>query len=61
VLQFVDAEYTPRNTMIRAVRTGAAWDAAAEQEYAELTAAWGVTPYLQALLDAGQDAGTAAS
>jgi SAM-dependent methyltransferase len=61
VLQFVDAEYTPRNTMIRAVRTGAAWDAAAEQEYAELTAAWGVSPFLQALLDAGQDAGTAAS
>jgi SAM-dependent methyltransferase len=51
VVQFVSAEYTPRNTMIRAVRVGdAAPDPAAEAEYAELVGDWGVTPHLQTLL-----------
>ena len=37
VVQFVSAEYTPRNTMIRAVRTtGARPDPAADAEYDEL-------------------------
>ena len=54
VIQFVDAEYTPRNTMIRAVRRAAAPDPDARKEYDELVRAWGVTPYLQTLLiDAG--------
>ena len=61
VIAFVAAEYTPRNTMIRAVRTvrtvrtGAGPDPDAERDYADLAGAWGVTPYLQTLLadDAG--------
>jgi SAM-dependent methyltransferase len=54
VLQFVDAQYTPRNTMIRAVRTGGSPEAGAREEYDDLVAAWAVTPYLQTLLDAGR-------
>jgi SAM-dependent methyltransferase len=50
VIQFVDAEYTPRNTMIRAVRGGGSTDAEAQLEYDELVRAWGVTPHLQTLL-----------
>ena len=51
VVQFVSAEYTPRNTMIRAVRTGAAEpDSRADAEYEALVADWGVTPHLQTLL-----------
>jgi SAM-dependent methyltransferase len=54
VLQFVDAEYTPRNTMIRAVRSGGPPDLSSRAEYDELVAVWSVTPYLQTLLDAGR-------
>jgi SAM-dependent methyltransferase len=53
VLAFVSAEYTPRNTMIRAVRTGVrpdGEDAAADAEYAALVNDWDVTPHLQTLL-----------
>jgi SAM-dependent methyltransferase len=51
VVQFVSAEYTPRNTMIRAVRTGATQpDSRADAEYEALVADWGVTPHLQTLL-----------
>jgi SAM-dependent methyltransferase len=50
VIQFVDAEYTPRNTMIRAVRNASAADEEAQAEYDEMVRAWGVTPYLQTLL-----------
>lgn len=50
VIAFVDAEYTPRNTMIRAVRRAAVPDREARDEYDELVRAWGVTPYLQTLL-----------
>jgi SAM-dependent methyltransferase len=50
VIQFVDAEYTPRNTMIRAVRRAEPPDRDARDEYDELVRAWGVTPYLQTLL-----------
>jgi SAM-dependent methyltransferase len=50
VIQFVDAEYTPRNTMIRAVRRAEAPDRDAREEYDEMVRAWGVTPYLQTLL-----------
>jgi hypothetical protein len=51
VVQFVSAEYTPRNTMIRAVRSeGAQADPAADAEYDALVADWGVTPHLQTLL-----------
>jgi SAM-dependent methyltransferase len=51
VMQFVSAEYTPRNTLLRAVRGGG--DATtARQEYDAMVAEWGVTPHLQTLLDA---------
>jgi SAM-dependent methyltransferase len=52
VVAFVSAEYTPRNTMLRAVRDGGgvARDPRVREEYDALVAAWGVTPYLQTLL-----------
>jgi len=52
VVQFVSAEHTARNTLIRAVRRdGGRPDVA---EYDELVATWGVTPYLHTVLaDAG--------
>lgn len=54
VVAFVSAEYTPRNTMLRAVRAedgSAASAEAATAEYDAMVGAWGVTPYLQTLLD----------
>lgn len=53
VVQFVSAEYTPRNTMLRAVRVGEGRppDPAVQAEYDRLVASWGVTPHLQTLLD----------
>jgi SAM-dependent methyltransferase len=53
VVQFVESQHTPRNTMLRAVRTRRP-DAAALEEYAALTAAWGIRPRLGDLL--GTDA-----
>ncbi len=50
VQQFVAAEYTPRNTMLKAVRSGAPADPGLRRDYDELVAAWNVTPYLQTLL-----------
>lgn len=50
VVEFIGSEHTPRNTLIRAVTTGAA--ARAEDEYAELTSTWRVRPRLADLLDA---------
>ena len=49
VVEFVGSQHTPRNTLIRAVETGAAAPSA-EQEYAELTRTWQVTPKLAELL-----------
>ena len=55
VVEFVESAHTPRNTLIRAVRTrGRASDAetsAAGQEYADLLVTWGVRPRLGQLLD----------
>ena len=50
VMQFVESRHTPRNTLLRAVRTGDAGDAALRDEYAELVAAWDVHPRLGELL-----------
>jgi SAM-dependent methyltransferase len=50
VMQFVDSAHTPRNLLLRAVRTGAPADAAAREEYDALTAAWHVTPRLATLV-----------
>ena len=41
VVEFVDSAHTPRNALLRAVRTGAAPTAGQVAEYRELTAAWG--------------------
>ncbi len=50
VMQFVESQHTPRNTLLRAVRTGAAVDTALRQEYDDLVADWQVTPRLAVLL-----------
>ena len=46
VVQFVGTEHTPRNTLIRAIRTNAPPTQPLRQEYVELTGAWRVTPAL---------------
>ncbi|MCA0456982.1 MAG: SAM-dependent methyltransferase [Chloroflexi bacterium] len=50
VVEFISSEHTGRNLMIRAVKKTAVGEAAFIQEYNELKAFWGVTPYLETLL-----------
>jgi len=50
VVEFVPSQHTPRNTMLRAIRTGAPPDAAVTAQYAELVETWGVQPRLAALI-----------
>jgi SAM-dependent methyltransferase len=53
VVQFVGSEHTPRNTMLRGVRTGAVADGSREQaraDYEALVAEWRLTPRLAELL-----------
>ena len=51
VVQFVESQHTPRNTMLRAVRTGSpVKGGGVRKEYDELVAAWGITPKLAELL-----------
>jgi len=50
VIEFVDSQHTPRNALIRAVRTRAAADDATWAAYRELVAQWAVTPALEPLL-----------
>ena len=50
VVEFVESAHTPRNTLLRATRTGDR-GAAAAQEYDDLLATWGVRPRLGQLLD----------
>jgi SAM-dependent methyltransferase len=50
VVEFVGSEHTPRNTLLRALRTGVEPKPAARAEYDDLTAAWRVTPRLAELL-----------
>lgn len=51
VVEFVGSEHTPRNTLIRAIRTGAAVRGGGiRNEYDELVATWGVRPKLGDLL-----------
>ena len=47
VMQFVESQHTPRNTLLRAVRTGSARSSG---EYADLVSAWGLEPKLAQLL-----------
>ena len=59
VVEFVESVHTPRNTLLRAVRTGSAADPAQTAEYAELIAGWGIRPALQARLADEVDTATA--
>ncbi|MDX6301178.1 MAG: hypothetical protein QOF53_2392 [Nocardioidaceae bacterium] len=50
VIDFVDSKHTPRNTLLRAVRTGAAGSDRVRGELDELTRTWSVRPKLAELL-----------
>jgi SAM-dependent methyltransferase len=52
VVEFVESAHTPRNTMLRATRTGSGAIAAGgvREEYDDLVATWGVTPKLAELV-----------
>ena len=53
VMQFVGSEHTPRNTMLRAVRTGSpVKGGGVRKEYDDLVTTWQVQPRLAQLLDA---------
>ncbi|GAB7190055.1 SAM-dependent methyltransferase [Kineococcus sp. NUM-3379] len=51
VVEFVDSRHTPRNALLRAVRTGAPASAELVAEYRELTGAWQVEPALARMLE----------
>jgi SAM-dependent methyltransferase len=51
VIDFVDSKHTPRNTLLRAVRTGAPGAPELRDELADLTTTWGVQPRLAELVD----------
>jgi SAM-dependent methyltransferase len=52
VMQFVGSQHTPRNTLLRGVRTGRPVSGgAARREYDELVETWGVRPRLGQLLE----------
>ena len=47
IIEFVAGEHTPRNLMIRAVKTDAKADAIDIQRYLEMSSQWGVIPALE--------------
>ena len=51
VMEFVESQHTPRNTLLRAVRTGAPASEDVRREFDELVRTWGVRPKLAELLD----------
>jgi SAM-dependent methyltransferase len=52
VVQFVESQHTPRNTMLRAVRTGGpVKGGSVRTEYDDLVDTWGISPKLAQLLD----------
>lgn len=51
VVEFVGSEHTPRNTLLPAVRTGAAIPPEVAREYEDLVAAWQLSPRLAELLE----------
>jgi SAM-dependent methyltransferase len=61
VVEFVESKHTPRNTLLRAVRTGATMDPARATEYVELISKLGLQPALQARLASEVDAALAAA
>ncbi|MBK9713232.1 MAG: SAM-dependent methyltransferase [Kouleothrix sp.] len=50
VIEFVAAEHTAKNLMIRAVRSAAPGEPQFVREYVDLKQLWGVTPYIEQLL-----------
>ena len=50
-IEFIGGEHTPRNLMIRAVRTGAEADAIEKARYEEMLALWKVKPALASLVN----------
>jgi SAM-dependent methyltransferase len=50
VIEYVSSEHTAKNVMIRAVKRTKRGDGRAMREYRELKEFWGVTPYLEHLL-----------
>ena len=50
-IEFIGGEHTPRNLMIRAVKTGAVADPSEEKRYQEMLSLWKVKPALAALLN----------
>ena len=59
VIEFVESQHTPRNTLLRAVRTGAAPTDDARAELEDLTRTWDVHPKLAQLLEDRLSAGRA--
>ena len=51
VVEWIGGEHTPRNTMIRAVRTDARAAPELWREYDEMRELWGVTPWLAEALE----------
>jgi SAM-dependent methyltransferase len=52
VVQFVESQHTPRNTMLRAVRTGGpVKGGGVRKEYDDLVGTWGIRPKLAELLE----------
>jgi SAM-dependent methyltransferase len=49
-IEFIGGEHTPRNLMIRAVKTGAPADASEKQKYEEMVDLWKVKPALASLI-----------
>lgn len=47
VIEFIGGEHTPRNLMIRAVKTGASPESIDIARYREICAQWGITPVLE--------------
>jgi SAM-dependent methyltransferase len=50
-IEFIGGEHTPRNLMIRAVKTGAGADSAEKSRYDAMIALWNVKPALATLLN----------
>jgi SAM-dependent methyltransferase len=53
VVEFVDSAHTPRNTLLRAVRTGSTPREPDRAEYDELVSTWHLHPQLAELLERG--------
>jgi hypothetical protein len=50
-IEFIGGEHTPRNLMIRAVKTGAVAEGEEVERYQSMISLWGVTPVLERKLN----------